>query len=112
MGTQALSATASEEVASMCAVFAESEIISHVHRGVNKDQILAGLHDAVADRIVEIVSRVRVEPEVVISGGVALNPAIIKCLEDRLKLKPVVPSEPQLFGALGAALIASEKSGG
>lgn len=98
-----------EEVSSICAVFAESEIISHIHRGVTKERIVAGIHRAVVDRIMQLISRVGINPEIVVTGGVAKNKAIINELETRLKLEVVSPEEPQIVGALGAALIAKEK---
>lgn len=111
MGQIALETPLGEEVASMCAVFAESEIISHVHRGVPKEHILVGLHQAVADRVMETVNKVGVRPEVVITGGLALNPALVKELEARMGLKVIVPTEPQMVGALGAAILAREALG-
>ena len=112
MGTMALKASAAEEVSSRCAVFAESEVISHIHRGVAKERILAGLHRAVADRILDLVSRVTVAPQVVVTGGVAKNAAVVKELEARLGYPMWLPPEPQVVGALGAALLAKDRSGG
>lgn len=109
MGELALAAETAEEVSSRCAVFAESEVISHIHRGVAKGRILAGLHRAVADRILDLASRVVIRPEVVITGGVAKNPAIIKELEAKLGLTVHLPPEPQMVGALGAALLAGDQ---
>jgi predicted CoA-substrate-specific enzyme activase len=108
MGELALRAERREEVSSRCAVFAESEVISHIHRGVPKDHIIAGLHEAVADRILEIAGKVHVARDVVLTGGVAKNRAIIRELEDRLGIEILLPKEPQIVGALGAALIAKE----
>ena len=112
MGELSLTAHGYEEVSSICAVFAESEVISHIHRGVPKDRILAGLHKAVADRVMEMTGPVGIKAGVVITGGVAKNRAIIRELENKIGLVVFVPSEPQMVGALGAALIAREMSGG
>ena len=109
IGKLALAAETAEEVSSRCAVFAESEVISHIHRGVAKERILAGLHRAVADRILDLASRVAIRPEVVVTGGVAKNPAIIKELEAKLGLAVRLPPEPQMVGALGAALLAGDQ---
>jgi len=109
MGELALAAETAEEVSSRCAVFAESEVISHIHRGVAKERILAGLHQAVADRILDLASRVTIRPEVVVTGGVAKNPAIIKELEAKLGLAVRLPTEAQMVGALGAALLAGDQ---
>jgi len=109
MGELALAAETAEEVSSRCAVFAESEVISHVHRGVAKERVLAGLHRAVADRILDLVSRVTIRQEVVVTGGVAKNPALIKELEAKLGIAVCLPPEPQIVGALGAALLAVDQ---
>jgi predicted CoA-substrate-specific enzyme activase len=108
MGRLALDAPEEAQVSSRCVVFAESEVISHIHRGLPVGPILAGLHKAVADRVLELLSRVGVKGEVVVTGGMAKNQAIIKELEARLGARLLVPDEPQIVGALGAALIAQE----
>lgn len=106
MGDLALAADARAEVSSRCAVFAESEVISHIHRGLPKAHILAGIHVAVVDRIVEIAGRIGVEREVVVTGGLALNRALLAELESRLGVPLLIPPEPRIVGALGAALAA------
>ncbi|MDY6892521.1 MAG: acyl-CoA dehydratase activase, partial [Chloroflexota bacterium] len=108
MGELALGAETTEEVSSRCAVFAESEVISHIHRGVPKENILAGVHQAIADRILDLISKITVMPDVVFTGGMARNPALMKELEKRLGLKACIPAEPRIVGALGAALLARE----
>jgi len=108
MGELSLQAEGFEEVSGICAVFAESEVISHIHRGVPKDRILAGLHKAVVGRIQEVLAKVGVRKDVVVTGGVARNRAIVKELADKIGQSIIVPPEPQLVGALGAALIARD----
>ncbi len=110
MGELSLKAEGCEEVSGICAVFAESEVISHIHRGVPKDHILAGLHKAVAGRILEILGKVGIKSDVVVTGGVAKNVAIIKELESKIGLSIIMPLEPQIVGALGAALLARDKA--
>ena len=109
-GLGKLSLEAKEEVTinSTCAVFAESEVISHIHRGVAKEEILAGLHYAIADRILELISQVGIRQEVVVTGGIAKNVAIVAELERKLGMSLLLPREPQIVGALGAALLAPE----
>ncbi len=108
MGKLALQAQIREEVSSRCVVFAESEVVSHIHSGVPREHIIAGLHKAVVDRILELAGRIVIKREVVATGGVARNVAIIKELEEVLGLPLLVPQEPQIVGALGAALIARD----
>lgn len=112
MGDFSLKSDGYEEVSNICAVFAESEVISHIHRGVPKERILSGLHKAVADRILEMTGPVGIKAAVVVTGGVAKNRAIISELERKIGLEILLPSEPQIVGALGAALLASEIAGG
>lgn len=109
MGELSLKANGCEEVSSICAVFAESEVISHIHRGVSRDRILAGVHRAVAGRILETLGTVGIKSDVVATGGVAKNAAVIKELEDKTGFSIVVPPEPQIVGALGAALFARKR---
>jgi len=105
MGSLTLKAESAEEVSSRCAVFAESEVISHIHRGVAKEKILAGLHRSVVDRILDLCRKITIQPEIVITGGVAKNPAITTELEKKLGFRILIPDEPQIVGALGAALL-------
>jgi activator of 2-hydroxyglutaryl-CoA dehydratase len=70
--------------------------------------ILRGLHDAIADRILGLVQRVGLEETVTLTGGVAKNEGVVRALEERMKVKLFIPPEPQIIGALGAALIARD----
>jgi predicted CoA-substrate-specific enzyme activase len=90
-----------------CAVFGESEAISMVSEGIPKEDILAGVHKALASKISALVDRVGLEEPCAISGGGGLNIGLIKSLEDS-EIKLLVPSNPNLINALGAALIAGE----
>jgi len=96
-------------VSSVCTVFAESEVIGLIHKGHDKKNIIQGIHRAVADRTRALVGRVGIEQEVTMTGGVAKNPGVVNALEERMKIKLNVPEDPQINGALGAALIASDK---
>ncbi|MBN1381736.1 MAG: 2-hydroxyglutaryl-CoA dehydratase [Deltaproteobacteria bacterium] len=106
IGEFALKAGSAIEVSSRCAVFAESEVISHIHKGESRENILAGLHTAVADRIFELSCKLTFMPDLVLTGGVAKNIAVVKLIEKKLGTPALVPSNPGIVGALGAALIA------
>lgn len=106
LGRLSHSAKRSIKISSMCTVFAESEVISLIAENQPKEVIIRGLHDAIADRIMGMVHRVGVEEGVTITGGVAKNEGVVRALEERLGVKLFVPSEPQIIGALGAALLA------
>ena len=94
-------------MSSTCTVFVESETISLLARGEKPEDILAGIHHAIANRIAGLFSRVGIQSEVFFSGGVAKNKGMRKALEEVLKVKIVEPIfDPQLTGALGAAAFA------
>jgi predicted CoA-substrate-specific enzyme activase len=90
-----------------CAVFGESEAISRVSEGASKEDILAGVHKALADKISGLVSRVKLVMECAISGGGGLNEGLVKSLEEKLQIELKVPPKPQFVNALGAAVMAS-----
>lgn len=113
LGPLALKSPDNERVpiSSTCTVFAESEIVSLMARGEKPENIISGVHYAIAHRIAGMFTRTGVEDEVFFSGGVAKNTGMRKALEEILERKIVVSDEdPQLVGALGAALLAREKS--
>jgi len=93
-------------VSSLCTVFAESEVVSLIGQGTPRGEIAQGLLDSVAERTVGLVGRVGLEPEVTMTGGVAKNAGVVRALSARLGVPVRVPREPQIVGALGAALIA------
>lgn len=98
-------------ISNTCTVFAESEVISKLSAGHPIPNVLSGIHQAVAKRVAGLVLRVGVLPDVALTGGVAQNGGIIRALEEELKCDLCIPSDPQITGALGAALFALEKHG-
>jgi predicted CoA-substrate-specific enzyme activase len=96
---------------SQCVILAESDVISHVNEGKDRVDIFAGIASSVAANIVGLVKRVSVNKEVAMTGGVAKNSAVVRDLEKQLQLKLADLSgfDPQLVGALGAALVAGER---
>jgi predicted CoA-substrate-specific enzyme activase len=107
MGCQALDSPEEAEISSTCTVFAESEVISLIAQGIAVESILRGLHRSLVRRVATLVRSVRVTPPVMLSGGVAQNPAIHRMLEEELGAQVILPPHPQLMGAYGAALIAA-----
>jgi predicted CoA-substrate-specific enzyme activase len=91
-----------------CAVFGESEAISRVAEGIPKEDILAGVHKSLAGKIFTLINRVGLKKPYAISGGGGLNIGLIKSIEE-LGFQLLVPPQPQLINALGAAIIASEQ---
>lgn len=108
LGTIAAKATAKVEISSVCTVFAEQEVIANLSRGEPLENIIAGIHDSVASRAARMARKLKVEPDVVFTGGVAKNGGVVRALEEQLGCKVKVPQEPLLTGALGAALLARD----
>ncbi len=96
-------------ISSVCTVFAESEVVSLRAEGRKREDIVAGIHHAIAGRISAMLSQVGCEEPLVLTGGVALNKGVLRALKDELKKDILVPEIPQMTGALGAALVAAEK---
>lgn len=105
-----LSASATEEIviSNTCTVFAESEVISQMAAGAKRENVAKGAHKAVAKRVAGLGGRVGIVPRVAMTGGVALNRGVVAALEKEIGESIVVADDPQLMGAIGAALFASE----
>lgn len=106
MGALALEAEEFPQISSMCATFAETEVIALLAEGQQLVPVLAGVHAALAKRLSGLVNRVGLRTPAVMTGGVARNPAAVKHLETVLGIGLIVPDQPQIAGALGAALCA------
>jgi predicted CoA-substrate-specific enzyme activase len=97
------------KMSSTCTVFAESEVISHISQGSAIEDAIAGLHEAIAERIYNMSSRIGFEKEVAFTGGVAKNRGFVDALTKKIGLTPILPKEPQITCAFGAALAAVKK---
>ena len=109
IGPLSLQARRPVKVTSTCTVFAESEVTSHVSRGKDPKEILAGLHASIANRTLSLMQRVGVEPEVTFTGGVSQNEGMVEALRRRLGAPVNVSPLSQYLGALGAALHGRER---
>jgi predicted CoA-substrate-specific enzyme activase len=109
MGPLALQSKNPIAITAQCSVFAETEVVSRMADGAEVMDIVAGIHEAVASRIMSLVQRVGMLEDVTITGGVAKNVGIVASLEKRMGAKAMdLPVDPQIIGALGAALAAEE----
>lgn len=101
-------------ISSVCTVFAESEIVSLLSDNKAKEDIASGLHYAIARRVINMgtASQIKYLEPVVFSGGVARNVGMVKAIQDILKKKVIIPAEPQITAALGAAVFAREDISG
>ncbi len=94
-------------VSNTCVIFAKAESLALLRQGWSKEKVAAAYHAAMADRIVDLLTRVGIEKDFVITGGVAKNMGVVQRLERILKIKPLEPKmDPILAGALGAGLFA------
>ncbi|MHA1799050.1 MAG: acyl-CoA dehydratase activase [Candidatus Helarchaeota archaeon] len=99
-------------ITSQCSIFGESEVIYLKNEGFDKIKIAGGVNDSVAGRTLSIIRRLSVNPDVVISGGVANNDHFVKCLKNRLGMELKKVEDPSYVGAYGAALLAKEQHRG
>jgi predicted CoA-substrate-specific enzyme activase len=106
IGKLALQSSAQLTISSTCTVFAESEVISLISQGKSPADIAMAISLAIAHRTSGLVSRVGLEDQVVMTGGVAKNIAVVRLLAEKISCRIQVPEEPQIIGALGAALFA------
>lgn len=96
-----------EPVSSTCVVFAKSEAVGLLRKGWPKEKVLAAYCSAMAHRVVTLLLRLGIEEKFAITGGIAKNIGVVKRLEDELNIKAPEPNiDPQLAGAIGAALFA------
>jgi len=108
LGARGIGSATPAPVSSVCTVFAEQEVAQHLASDVPVEDVLAGLHAALASRIVVMVRRLGIERQVILTGGCARNPALVRALEERLRTPILTPLDPLLTGALGAALLGRE----
>lgn len=95
-------------ITSTCVLFARSEVMDLLRSGVHKNDILAGACEALTHRTLTLLSRTSLQRDLVISGGIAKNIGITKRAEKQLGLQAKICEEPQIIGALGAALFAKD----
>jgi len=112
MGAISLTSKNPADVSSTCTIFAETEVVSLRAEGTPREDMIAGLHKAVARRVWLMGQNVGYRPDIAFTGGVAQNKGLQKFLEDCLNTPIVVPEVPQIMGALGAALLYSNAAVG
>jgi predicted CoA-substrate-specific enzyme activase len=108
LGSISLKSTARVAISSTCTVFARQEVVTRLSQGVPLEDIVAGIHHAIASRTAIMVERLKTGPDVLFTGGVAKNVGVVKALEESLGCEVLIPEEPLLSGAIGAALLGKE----
>ncbi len=108
MGELSLAAKNDVSISSTCTVFTEQEVVTKLAEGVSLADLVAGVHKAIATRIYGMVSRLKIEREVAVTGGGAKNIGLVRALEAKLGFPVIMPDEPLLTGAIGAALLGKD----
>jgi len=103
-GSKAMEADEFVSINSMCTVFAESEVVSMLARGADRAQVAKGIHQSIVTRSIALLKRLEIENDILFAGGVAFNKCIVHLLEKQLQKKIYIHQDPQIIGALGAAL--------
>jgi predicted CoA-substrate-specific enzyme activase len=111
IGPLSLKATRPVKIATVCTVFVESDILSYLAQGKRGEDIMGGVHLAIAKRTVSLARRLTIEPEITMTGGVARNNGMVQALETVLGTKIQVSPDAHFMGAVGAGLFALEKLG-
>ena len=95
----------------ICSIFIDVEALAYINAGESLTDVVAGISQAMANRVKTLVARVGISEDVCMTGGVAKNGGVVKNIEEKLGVKlRMMPEDPQLVGALGAALFAREKA--
>ena len=105
-GKFSLQADTPAKISSLCTVFAESEVISLISKGEKRENIIAGIHESIAARVVAMAGRIGLTAPVMMTGGVAKNKGVVNALESKTGHSIEVSEKTQVTGAIGAALIA------
>ncbi|MCQ1531129.1 acyl-CoA dehydratase activase [Lutispora saccharofermentans] len=108
LGEISLKAKKVQSISSICTVFAESEVISRIAEGCKKEEIVAGIHKAIAERITGMAYAIGIKEPIALTGGVAKNKGVVNAITKYLGVKILIPEEPQIIGAIGAAIYAKD----
>ena len=111
MGSLSLKAEKASPINASCVIFAESDVVSLIHKDEPKTEIARAIFDAMAERVASMVLRLGVNKDIVLVGGVAKDVGFIASLKRRLGTEILIPKEPLYAGAVGAALIAAKRAG-
>ena len=110
MGGISLRSTRKVQVSNLCTIFTRQEVVARLSEGERLEDVLAALHDALASRVAALARRLGIECDVVLTGGVALNVGMVRAMGEYLRYELLVPPDPLITGALGAALLARDQT--
>jgi len=111
MGSLSLKAERASPINASCVIFAESDVVSLIHREEPKTEIARAIFDAMAERVSSMVHRLGINQDIALVGGVAKDVGFVASLKRRLRMDILIPEEPLFAGAVGAALIAAKRVG-
>jgi len=110
LGTLSLKSKTPINIKSTCSIYAQAEVLQYISSSFKKANIAAGINKAMAERVYSMAKRVYIKKDIALSGGVAKNVGVVRYLEELLELKFLsMPVDPQIVGALGAAVIAKKR---
>jgi len=109
IGPLSMKASKPSNFSTSCSVFLETEVITRISQGDKPADILAGIHWSIAEKISAMSRGVNIQGDVAVIGGGALDIGLVRSIEEKLGVKALVPENPRLMAALGAALIAREQ---
>jgi predicted CoA-substrate-specific enzyme activase len=110
LGPLSLKSSKPSSFSTSCTVFLETEVITRIAQGDRAEDIVAGIHRSIADKVSALARGVSIKPDVAVIGGGALDIGLVRSIEEKLSLKVLVPDNPRIIAALGAALLALERS--
>jgi predicted CoA-substrate-specific enzyme activase len=108
MGDLSLQSTQPAQISNICTIWAQQEVVSRLAEGTPLPDLIAGMHRSLADRVARMVKRIKLEKAVILTGGGGKNRGLVKALSEQLNCEILVPPEPLITGALGAALLGKE----
>jgi (R)-2-hydroxyacyl-CoA dehydratese activating ATPase len=105
MGDLSIQSTHPAQISNICTIWAQQEVASRLAEGTPVPDLIAGVHRSLADRVARMVKRLKLQKEVILTGGGGKNKGLVKALSEQLDCEILVPPEPLITGALGAALL-------
>jgi len=108
LGDISLKSNAPATISSLCTVFAESEVISLIAKGEQRENIVAGIHASIGARVVAMAGRLGLTSPMMMTGGVAKNVGLVRMLEEKIGMPVEISEQAQVLGAIGAALIGQQ----
>jgi predicted CoA-substrate-specific enzyme activase len=108
VGDISLQSRNAAQISNICTIWAQQEVAARLVEGVPVPDLIAGVHKSLADRVARMAKRLKMEPEVILTGGGGKNKGLVHALAEQLGCEILVPTEPLITGALGAALLGKD----